>query len=164
MIELFLQVDFEHGCHTQVCSARLTLSAVSKYNDQTIEGNLIEGLHDTIDMEISVTNSHEAAINTVLVIRMIPVLLDLTNSGDADRCVPVANNLSYQCEVNKVLQKGGRDKLNLHFVVAGLTTNTIEIEFEVQTDSNVEKSSKTREEMKFEIIRKANLMLLRFDN
>lgn len=157
-----LQIDFEHGCHTQVCSARLTLSAVPKYNDQIIEGNLIEGLHDTIYIEISVSNSHEAAINTVLVIKMSPVLLNLTNSGDSDRCVPMTNSSSYICDVNKVLAKGAKEKLNLHFTVAGLIYNHIDIDFKLRTDSNVEKS-KTSESIRFEITRQANLILMRSD-
>ncbi|CAG2181596.1 unnamed protein product, partial [Oppiella nova] len=49
-----LRIDFEHGCQSRSCLSRLRLTAVSKYSGQRIERNLIEGLHDTIDIEISV--------------------------------------------------------------------------------------------------------------
>ena len=141
--------------------SRLTLFSTSKYSGQKIEKNLIEGLHDTIDIEITVTNSGEASINTILVIHMTPVLLDLTNSGEADRCIPLMNESSYRCDVNKVLQKNKKEYLNLHFVVSRIPSNHLNIDLKLESSSDVEKGSKLMDAMKFEIIRKANLMLLR---
>ncbi|CAG2110873.1 unnamed protein product [Medioppia subpectinata] len=156
----FAYIDFEHGCQSGKCLSRLRLTAISKYSGQRIERNLIEGLHDTIDIEISVINSGEASLNTVVDIKMTPILLDLTNSAEADRCKPMTNTSSYRCEVSRILQKNSKENLNLHFIVARIPTNNIQIDFKVESSSDIEKTSKLTDSMNFEIIRKASLMIM----
>lgn len=156
------QVEFEHGCHMKVCSSRLTLTAVAKYNGQPIAAKIVEGLHHTIDVDLTVVNRHETAINTVVVIQMSPLLLPLTNSGDADSCVQFSNTSSYKCNIHKVLQTNGVERRYLHFNVSRFMANRLDIDFKVETDSKVESGSKVTDKMQFEVIRRASVKLKKY--
>ncbi len=154
------QIDFEHGCQTKKCISLLTLNAISKYNGQLIEKNLIEGLHETVEINITVINSGEASLNTFLTIEMKPFLLNLqTSNADANRCKTDANSSSYSCDVSQILQKGQKENFNLHFIISRIPTNQIEFDFQLNSSSSIQTGSKLSQSMKFEIIRKANLQI-----
>jgi len=129
---------------------------LSKYNGQIIEKNLIEGLHDNIDIDISVLNSGEPSINTKLIIKMNP-LLNLTNTAEYNRCKKDSDTLSYVCDVSQILEKGIKEYLNLHFIVSGIPTNNVDISLLINSSSNIQSGSQLSKSIKFEIIRRANL-------
>ncbi|XP_054152420.1 integrin alpha-PS4-like [Oppia nitens] len=152
-------IDFNHGCQTQKCLSRLAMTAVSKYKGLPIHTNLIEGLHDTIDVEISVVNTGDPSLNTVLTIKMSPILLNLTNSAEAYKCKAIEDISAYKCNVSRRLQKGRPVHMNLHFIVSKVTTNALKIDFQLNSNSEVERNSRLTDSMSFQIIRKASLTI-----
>jgi hypothetical protein len=89
---------------------------------------------------------------------MKPFLLDLKNRSEAHRCKADTNSSSYKCDVSKILQKGKKENLNLHFIVSRIPTNNLEIDFQLTSSSDIQTGNKSRQ-LKFEIIKKANLQI-----
>ena len=139
----------------------MTLTVISRYNGQLIQNNITEGLHDNIDINISVLNTGNASINTILIIKMKP-FLNLTKN--IEKCKTIINSSSYRCDVNRILEMGKMDNLDLHFVISEISTENIEFDFAINTSSDVHTESKLNQSMKFDIIRKANLNILELEN
>jgi hypothetical protein len=91
---------------------------------------------------------------------MKPFLLNLKNTAEAHRCKPDTNSSSYNCDVSQILQTGKKENLNLHFIVSRIPTNNLEIDFQLNSSSDIQTGNKLRQSMKFEIIKNANLQIL----
>jgi hypothetical protein len=90
---------------------------------------------------------------------MKPFLLDLENRPEAHRCKADTNSSSYKCDVSKILRPEKKENLNLHFIVPRIPTNNLEIDFQLNSSSDIQSGNKSRQSMKFEIIKNANLQI-----
>ncbi|KAH9501720.1 Itga9p [Dermatophagoides farinae] len=156
---IYQDIGFEHGCVHQFCLSKLMLDANFKYGSIIIKDKIIEGQYNTFDVSALITNLGESSINTQMIIRMNPVLLNLMPSSDFSRCHSIDTENVYRCNVNKLMITKQKEKFVLRFEAQSIQSRYVYWDFELKTSSQIDPGSQLRFQKNITILKEAQFVM-----
>lgn len=153
------QIGFEHGCAKKVCEAHLSLNVTMRYGPNVLGERLVQGLYDSIDVPVRVTNRGESSIDTLLVVQMRPTVLQLIDNVDARRCRLDTRLQQYLCDVNRLLQTNQTEEMLLRLDTSEIVAKSLTIHFQLQSSSVIKDTSLISRELTTQVTKEASFDL-----